>query len=589
MTDLSSLHRQIHRTHELVASLGQAIGQVDTRVGVLGQKQEDARSDLLHLRADFAEFVEQAQRDARVSDANLKILKLKGELEHQFGHHDVVRRTAVGMLRAFDLGLVRKETVRAIGEQLMVQTPRYWLAPVLVALAAWSGDAPDRCVQAVEEAYRRSPGHTSLFLTLVLRRQGRRSSAVRWLEHYLEAQDPAALNREFAVVLEAVAQGAFGPGGLEVVRGRVDGWHRLLLDDEAVTLAQVNRWRREMETHVQPDAVANDFPRLAEASPEWPQLHRALACAEAHQSIVNRYRELMNADVPPSSGIEDAIDDILDQLVEEYDFEELPLRRELVVNEAIVAARGSLTEARAVERESTALNDTRDYLTIQTESALNPDEIGVSTQTQRLAVAFCHDWMSTSHAAFTRDYRVALPGVVSVTFDLTDNLGLPGLRLPRWTGSFDRPVKVLEQSLSAHWNRHTERFLSGLAFEWHKRVVAPAVVLLLVLLVVSVVGALWLGIFVTLGAGVIWGLVLKSQADDAAEEQRKARERVAQATKRSLVELRAAGAELSDWTSRFSAADAKEADVKTLIADLATVGAPSSPYERRVVGRLEEA
>ncbi|MGW5580232.1 hypothetical protein [Micromonospora chokoriensis] len=589
MTDLSGLSREIRRTHELVALLGQAIGQVDTRVGVLGQAQEATRGDLFQLRADFADFIEQAQRDARVTESNLMILELKGELERKFGHHDVVRRTAVGMLQAFDLGLVREETIRAVGDQLMVQTPRYWLAPVLVALAAWAGDDPDLCVRAVDEAYRRSPGRTSLLLTLVLRRQGRRSSAVRWLEHYLDAQDPAALNREFAVILEAVAQGAFGPGGLHTVRGRVDGWHRLLLDDEAVTLAQVNRWRREMENHVQPDEVADDFPRLAKASPQWPQLHRALACAEAHQSIINRYRELMNAEAPPSSRIEDAIDDILDQLVEEYDLDELPIRRELATNQAVVTARGDLKKARAIEHESTSLDDTRDYLTIQTESALDPDGIGVSTQTQRLAVAFCHDWMSQSHTAFTRDYRLGLPGSVKVTIDLSSGLNLTGMRLPQWTGSFERPMNSLEQSLGAHWDRHTEQFLEGLAFRWSQRIMAPAVVLLVVLLVVSVVGNVGLGILVTLAAGAIWGLMLKSQADDAAAEQRKARERVAQAKKRSLVELRAAGAELSDWTSRFGAADANEANVKALIADLAMAGAPSSPYERRVVDRLEEA
>jgi len=589
MTDINGLRRDVQQTNALVSRLRIAIGEVGSQVDVIGREQGATRVDLLELRAAFDQFVKQAGRAARLTDAKVAANTLKGDIEREFGHHNVVRRTAVGMLHAFDLGLVREETIRAVGEQLMVQTPRYWLAPVLVALAAWADDDPDRCVQAVDEAYRRSPSQTSLLLTLVLRRQGRRSSAVRWLRHYLEAQDPAALNRDFAVILEAVAQGAFGLEGLEIVRERLDAWHALLLNDKAVTVAQVNRWRREMETHVRAEEVEGDFPRLAQASPQWPQLHRALACAEAHQSIIDRYRELMNADAPPQSRIEDAIDDILDRLVDEYDIDELPLRRQLAAEEAVVAARGDEEEAARMQQHSTGLDDVRDYLTIQSESALDPDSIGVSLRTQRLAVAFCHDWMSQSHAAFTRDYRVGLPGTVEVTFDLTDGLGLTALRPPPWTGSFARPLNELEKSLNAHWDRHTERFLENLSFDWGKRIIAPIVVLFFALLIVSAIGNVAVGILVTLAAAVIWGLMLKSQADDAAAEQRKARERVARAKKASLVTLRAAGAELSDWTSRFSAADAKEDEVKALIADLATAGAPGTPYERRAVGRIEEA
>ncbi|WP_422733407.1 hypothetical protein ACN26Y_21590 [Micromonospora sp. WMMD558] len=589
MSDLSALRSDIRATQRMVLNLGNALNEVGTQVDAIGQEQQATRHDLLALRAAFTRFAEQAERTANVHRAETAIGTLKNDIEHQFGHHKVVRRTAVGMLQSFDLGLVSEDTVRAVGEQLMVQTPRYWLAPVLVALAAWAGDDPELCVRAVEEAYRRSPDRTALLMTLVLRRQGRRSSAVRWLRHYLDAQDPAALNREFAVILEAIAQGAFGPAGLELVRDRLDAWRSTLLDDEAATLAQVNRWRQEMETHVRPGGVENDFPRLAVASPQWPQLHRALACAEAHQSIIDRYTGLMKAEAPSSSRIEDAIDDILDRLVEEYDLEELPLRRELAAKEAIVAAGGDLEEAaRTAGLQSTGLEDTRDYLTIQTESALDADRIGVSTQTQRLAVAFCHDWMRQSHAAFTRDYRLGVPATVEATFDLAGSVGLPAFKPPRWTGSFERPMDVLEQSLSRHWDRYAEPFVASLAFDWRKRIIAPAVVLFLVLLVVSAVGNVGWGLLVALAGGLVWGLVLKSQADNAAAEQEKARARVAEAKKTSLVTLRATGAELTDWTSRFSAADGKETEVKVLIADLATAGAPSSRHERRAMGRIEE-
>ncbi|MEU8261541.1 hypothetical protein AB0C02_13090 [Micromonospora sp. NPDC048999] len=589
MSDLSAVRNDIRATQRMLANLQGAIDGVGSQVDVIGREQQATQDQLLTLRAEFARFVQQAERTANIQRAETAINTLKNDIEHQFGHHKVVRRTAVGMLRSFDLGLVTEETVRAVGEQLMLQTPRYWLAPVLVALAAWAGDDPDLCVRAVEEAYHRSPHRTSLLMTLVLRRQGRRSSAVRWLRHYLDAQDPAALSREFAVILESIAQGAFGPAGVELVRERLETWRDRLLADEAVTIAQVNRWRREMETHVRADGVADDFPRLAAASPQWPQLQHALACADAHQSIIDRYTALMNAEAPPSSRIEDAIDDILDRLVGDYDHEELPLRRKLAANEAIVQCDGDLEQAaRAAHSEATGLEDTRDYLTIQTESALHPDAIGVSTQTQRLAVAFCHDWMSHSHAAFTRDYRLEVPDTVKVTFALRSTYGKIGFRPPQWTGSFTTPMDALERSLEAHWDRHAQSFLDSLTFDWGKRLIGPAVVAVLVLLVVSGMSNVGLGLLAAAAVAGVWALALKGQAEKAAAEQEKARAAIAKARTESLVALRATGAELTDWTSRFTAADGKEPQVKALLTDLATAGAPGARHERRMVGRIEE-
>ena len=589
MSDLNAIRSDVLDAKRMLVDLRYNVNLLGSQVDVLGQQQQDTRDAIVALHAHFLRFAQQAERTANLQRAELAINTIKGDLEHQFGHHKVVRRTAVGMLQAFDLGLVGEEAVRNVGDQLMLQTPRYWLAPVLVALAAWAGDDPDLCVRAIEEAYRRSPHRTSLFMMLVLRRQERQASAVRWLRHYLDAQDPRALDREFAVILEAIAQGAFGPAGLKTVRGRLDTWRRLLLDDETARLAQVDRWRHEMQTHVRTDEIDAAFPRLAAVSPQWRQLRQALASAEAHQSIIDRYTAVLTARTTPSSRIEDAIDDILDQLADEYDHEELPLRRELAANEAIVRTGGDLeAAAESTGSESAGLADTRDYLTIQTESALDPDGIGVSVQSQRLALAFCHDWMGEAHAAFTRDYRLGVPKTVEMRLDLSDAVDLTGFRAPKWKGSFARPMAELERSLGDHWNRHAESYVESLGFRWGSALIAPALVLPLVLLVVSAIGDLGAGLLIAFLAGVAWLIALKGKADRAHADQEEARRQIAEAEQESLRALRGAGAELTDWTSRFSTADGRETQVKELIVSIATAGQPGSPHERRAVDHPTE-
>ena len=138
-----------------------------------------------------------------MQQSQVKIVDLKAQLDREFGHYSVVRRTSVGLLQGFDVGNISNAVATNVAEELMIQTPRYWLAPALVALAAWSHDRQDIAEKSVQEAFSRDRHKTSLFFTLVLRRQGRMSGSVRWLRHYMASLDPSALTREFAVILEA--------------------------------------------------------------------------------------------------------------------------------------------------------------------------------------------------------------------------------------------------------------------------------------------------------------------------------------------------------------------------------------------------
>jgi hypothetical protein len=573
--------RQLNAMQTSVNKLDVGVMQVSSQVAHVGQRTEETNDQLQKLARDFEAFVMQAQRTANVQRAETRIGVVEAQIEHQFGHHNVVRRFATGVLQGFDVGLVSEETVRSVSEQLMVQNPRYWLAPVLVALGAWAADDPELCERGVQEGFRRSPGRTSLFMALVLRRQGRRGSSVRWLRQYFAAQDPNTLGRDFAVILECIAQGAFGPAGLELVQERLDVWREQLLHDEAKQQAQVDRWRAEMDRHLAASSRGR-FPRLAGVSPEWPQMDRALSCAQANGSLLAKYQALADEEITGQERLEDAVDDILDRLVREYDDEELPLRREHALNQAIIRHSGDMDASnRDLATDLAALETTLDYLTIQTESALNPAKIGVSRSTQRIAVSSCHDWFGRAHATFSRDYRLGLPAVVHAVFEGSHNAGGKVFNLQRWTGSFTSPMEHLERSLAEHWDRAAQPFIDSFAFDWRKQAIAPAVATALGLVVLGLC-FFPVGILLALVGGGIWFLILYTRSQSAAKLQQNVRDLLAREKHDSITQLRAAGAELTDWSGAFRAADATEPAVRTLIADLATAGNAASPYERRV-------
>jgi hypothetical protein len=576
------LRNAVDRLSQQVSSVQSDVSLVGNRVHLVGQETSMTRSELATLRQDFERFVRQNELTSNIQRAEVKIGNLEAQAEHEFGHYKVVRRSAIGILQEFDSGLVSQETVRTVGEQLMLQTPRYWLAPVLVALSAWASDDQTLCSRAVEVAYTRSPAKTSLFMSLVLRRQGRQVASVRWLRHYLNNLDPMALGRDFAVVLEAISQGAFGAAGREAVGETLDGWRALFASDEQAIAQQVKRWHAECEEHAG-RVKDDDYARLAAISPQWPLLRDSLAAAMAQGALLEKYSSMMNEEIAPSATLEDAVDDILDQLVREYDSEELPIRRELAYNLGVVRHDGDLVRAQATaDAEGASFETTIDYLTVQSTSALSPALIGVSRSTQRVAVASCHDWFERGHEEFTMAYRGALPSDVVATFTANHTVGAKAFQLPTWSGSFRMPMDQLEGSLRAHWDASAKSFIDGFAYDWRRNAIVPAIVTVLVLLILGNMN-LGLGFVAALLVGGIWGFVIYNRYQTALKQQAEAKALIESAKQDSVAQMRGAHAELTDWTSAYGAADSSAPKVRELIQSTATAQHGSRPFEGRTL------
>jgi hypothetical protein len=572
--DVEDVKRMVHQLGGQVDLVGFGMNQVSATT-------DETRKDLTELRADFERYLRQFERRSNVQRAETRLGSLQDQVQHEFGHHGVVRRSAVGMLQAFDTGLVSEETIRNVGEQLMIQTPRYWLAPALVALAAWSADNPVLCERAVQEAFRRSPDKASLFFALITRRQGRMEASVRWLRHYLNAQNPALLGRDFATVLESVSQGAFSPAGRAVVQEFLVKWTEQLGSDQSTIDTQVNLWRAEVAEHSGPPTNSR-FPNLAQLSPQWAALDLSLRGALTHGPLSHKYEQLLHEEIPPSDRIEDAVDDILDRLVRDYDEDELPLRRDLAMVEAIIEHDGDMDAAQATATiAQTALGKTLDYLTVQTSSALRPVEIGVSRATQRVAVGACADWFRTAHDQYSRQYRSSLPTDVRAQFAESHSVSAKTFNLPPWTGSFNQPMAQLEGSLAHHWDSHVGPHIDTMRYNWKRALIVPAIVVLVILVILGMIDVAFGLVIASIVAG-IWGLVIRSRFQQAEANVAQWSKTLNDAKQQSLHRLRAASAELTDWQLEFQKYDAEAVLVHKVIENFRETQG-SAAFERRTV------
>ena len=562
--DMSGVVRAIQQQNlEVAEQLAQRIDAVGMEVGQSRQDLQLTRSELAELRHEFDRWVKQAEQTAAVQESTTKVGNLKAQLDREFGHYVRVRHSSVGLLQAFDVGNVSNEVVRAVSEELMIQTPRYWLAPAIVALAAWSRDDQEMAEKSVREAFNRDKNKTSLFFTLVLRRQGRLESSVRWLRHYLTSLDPHNLTREFAVILEATSYDAFGPAGQKLLAEVMTGWCAELRNSPEIVEKQVQSWVREVATHresLAPDA----YRTLAALSPDFPTFARQLEQASAMPVVIDKYEEIKAFEAPIPSALEGMLDDILEPLVTEFDEEELPLRREVVYHEAIIDERGDLDRAREkADLLQKALENTTDIVSLQTQAAINPELLGVSVGTQRIAVGVGYEDFVKATGRYCAAYRGNALSAMRLTLggnhsNYASSYGFTGVELDT-----AMPEEQGIGKIRGTWEQTLRDYIARISFDnsWYIKPGLIAAAVAVVAMLISV----WFGLFVVAAAaGVIYLLGDKERkACDAkvkaVEDQRQA------AIEYSVALYRDATAQWVDGRLLYDELDAQEADLLSLI------------------------
>ena len=442
---VDQIGRTVSQLERLHVALNQTVDQV-------ASTQDMTRSELGELRERFENFLLRDELARNLQLAQTQIIAVHQELDTAYGHYATVRRLATGTLQAMDTGVVTQEAVQAASEELMLTTPRYWLAPALVGLAAWIRDDRRLAERALGEALRRDNDKTSLFFALVLRRQNRTDATARWLRQYIARLDPAQLSQEFTVVLDAVATGVLGPDAKPLVMGHMVQWYERLSADQDVVAVQVGRWRQlidGMRTPVDPR-----FTVLPAISPTWPALKELFEAATVHGRAEQHFRGIFDRPLQQAPGLQQRVDEILDNLVTSYDEEEAPHRRRASELAAIIDHDGDkVAAAKAVAAQEVVHDSTVDFLTLLTNAGFFPDKVGASDGTQRLAIALAKDWIVSASGQLEAHNLRALPTGVDLT-------------LEGWTGRIDENASEqrLVQSLAAHIDDETNRQVAAVRF-----------------------------------------------------------------------------------------------------------------------------
>lgn len=414
--DLRAIEGSLAAIHQNLRALDSGINTVNNNVQNVNENVKIVYDEIGSLAKDFHEFVQRDRREKRLALAHTKTVQIRQELEKKYGHYDIVRRTTTGILQADDLGIVKKDTISNATEELMISTPNYWLAPCLVALAAWINDQPELAEKAVREGIKRNDEKTSLFFALICRRADRQSSALKWTQRYLANQDEENLDRKSIIVLDAYASGLLGADSEGVISKQIEEWMNHLSEKVGFVEQQTKQWSDAINLKRKPFANS-DYTYLRKYSKTWPVLQDIMEGAMLHAEILAYFTAIFEQEASTDS-LKSQLDEILTSLVTDFDDEELPLRQQEKFEQFVIDFDGDENRARKnMQIEQSAFDTHKDFTQLLTDAAMKPESSHASVSTQKFAIALSKDWISTAYRDVTAQNRMKIPHEIEINVD----------------------------------------------------------------------------------------------------------------------------------------------------------------------------
>lgn len=409
MADLRTIERNLD-------AICREINVVDQRVDHVNANVKLVNDELANLAAEFHQYVTAQVKRDRLALAETRLVKIRQEIETKFGHYAEVRRTTTGILQADDLGIVKKETITNATEELMISTPNYWLAPCLVALAAWINNQPELAEKAVKEGLKRDDEKTSLFFALICRRANRKSACLKWAQRYLANQNEENLDRKTIIILDAYASGLLGADTEGVISRQMTSWLEYLADKPGFVEDQTKQWSDAINMKRKP-VDASSYTYLKKYSKTWPVLQDIIEGANLHAIILDYFTQIFEQEAS-NAALKVQLDEILDSLVTDYDDEEIPFRKKEKFEQFVVDYAGDENRAqKSMQVEQTAFETHKNFTQLLTDAAMKPESSHASVSTQKFAIALSKDWIIDAYNDVTLQTRMKIPHEIEINVD----------------------------------------------------------------------------------------------------------------------------------------------------------------------------
>jgi hypothetical protein len=366
-----------------VSGLETSVSHLRSRVDGLETKVMKAIGE---LQQTMNTFVTEYRRDRTVQNAYNELGEAKRELEQEFGRYKEVRELTAEIIYIVDSGFISRSVILDVTERLTIRTPRYWLAPASLAVAAWLDNDKGRYFDSINSALALNPSKTTLFMTLLLRHQARTEVMREWIGSYLAELDPINLPTDFAVVIEAVAGGTLGTDSAPQLTRSMRRWYQNAASSRDVEAGEIGQWERNLLSLAATGNYAEEFPILAKSSPAWELLRKRHEVNTAIEAAGQYFRGRFDDGAEVPADLDQKISLLLKHLAEDPDPAEDQILRKVRRAEAVIEIRDVAAAERRVAADEADRTRALNILSLVTRAAFPAGRRQPPTMTELLAI-----------------------------------------------------------------------------------------------------------------------------------------------------------------------------------------------------------
>ena len=405
--NLAPIERRLDRIEDQIVRTNQNLGRVTDEISTLNQ-------ELSELREKFDRFMDESKRATVLQKAATELIRVRQELEQSFGGYKVVRETMLGVLQATDLALVKKTTISQVTEELMLATPDYWLAPCLVAVAAWIGNDRDLANRAIKEAVKRDEEKTALAMALICRRNNRTDTCFEWLSIYFAHQRAEHFTESNFTYLNAYLNGVFGTDEKHMCEDYVNKWLREIQgNSEEFENQQAEFWKEYCKNFTVD--LEGQFPGMNGCVHEYAEIAEYVGRINSVGIISNKFSGMKNVMVEGEKLKRD-IDQTLVSLISKCDDKEEPLRKEEKYLQAIRYFDGDTEAAKRsiLEADHRRTEETIDLVGQMTNVIINEE---AHPSERKTAVNFLSGYIRKGFQNYMAEKKPEFPQQITLSMD----------------------------------------------------------------------------------------------------------------------------------------------------------------------------
>lgn len=453
VVNLAPLERRLDRVAEATNRIEQELTQtnhclveVTGEINGLSQDLNNLNQELNALKESFNRFMDDSKRTATLQKAATELVRVRQELEQNFGGYKVVRETMLGVLQATDLALVKKTTISQVTEELMLSTPDYWLAPCLVAVAAWIGNDRALANRAIKEAVKRDEEKTALAMALICRRNNRKDTCFEWLSIYFAHQNAEHFTESNFTYLNAYLNGVFGSDEKHMCEDYVAKWLREIQNNGAdFERKQTDIWREYCKNFSV--NLEGQFPQMNGGVCEYADIAAYVSRISSVGRISTKFSSMRNI-VVEEEKLKRDIDQTLVALISRCDTKEEPLRREERYLQAIRYFDGDTDAARrsVLEADRKRTEETIDLVSQMTNIIINREDARPSEK--KTSVNFLSSYIRGGFQEYMEEKKSAFPQQIT-------------LKIDTWTGTTTNGTNAdaLHHDYTAHMQQERQQKL----------------------------------------------------------------------------------------------------------------------------------